>query len=121
MLGTAVVFVAAVIAFTLVIQSFYKTVPLFDRYQFVDEVLGGILGVVQGLLLIGAMIVILDAFFAIPGIPESNNEVGAFRTIYNAYTNSITADIFRGAILPVFLAILGPFVPDEVKALFPIR
>ena len=48
MLGFGIVFVAATIAFTLVIQGFYHHQPLFAKYTFVDEVLGGILGVIQG-------------------------------------------------------------------------
>jgi len=120
MLGFGTVFVASVIAFTLIIQAFYKTVPLFDKYTVVDEVLGGVLGVIQGMLLLGAMIVVLDMFFAIPGIPESNTEIGFLRNIYEAYTNSITADLFRFTFIPIFLAILGPFVPQAIKDFFPL-
>ena len=50
MLGFGIVFVAATIAFTLVIQGFYHKQPLFEKATFVDEILGGILGVVQALL-----------------------------------------------------------------------
>jgi uncharacterized membrane protein required for colicin V production len=121
MLGFGTVFVASVIAFTLLIQAFYKRVPLFDKYTVVDEILGGVLGIVQALLLLGSMIVVLDSFFAIPGIPESNVEVAVLRNLFNAYNNSITADLFRESMIPVFLAILGPFVPQALKNLFPLR
>jgi uncharacterized membrane protein required for colicin V production len=118
MVGFATVFVAAVIAFTLVIQAFYKRVPLFDKYTVVDEILGGILGVIQGALLIGAMIVILDSFFKIQGIPVRDTEIPFIRPVFEAYDGSVTAQLFRGTILPIFLALLGPFVPQEVKDFF---
>jgi membrane protein required for colicin V production len=119
MLGMATVFVAAVIVFSLLIQTFYKTVPLFDKYTIVDEILGGLLGIVQAMLLLVAMIVILDSFFAIPGLPVQQNEVGIFRSMYNAYNGSITGDLFRFTIIPVLFAILGPFIPNELRTFFP--
>ena len=71
MVGFGTIFVAATIAFTLIIQGFYHHQPLFDKYDFVDELIGGVLGVLQGLLLIGVIIVILDSYFRIPTIPEN--------------------------------------------------
>ena len=35
------------LAFALVVQGFYKPQPLFEKARFVDEILGGLLGVVQ--------------------------------------------------------------------------
>ena len=119
MIGFGTVFVAGVIAFSLVIQAFYKRVPLFDKYDFVDEILGGILGVIQGILLIAAMIIVLDTFFQVPGIAERDSELAFLRSMYEAYTGSITAEIFRFNIIPVFLALLGPFIPTEIKTYFP--
>jgi membrane protein required for colicin V production len=117
MLGFGTVFVAASIAFTLVIQAFYERVPLFQRYTFIDEVLGGLLGVVQGLLILGVMIVILDSFFTLP-IAKRDSELPLLRDIYNAYTNSGTADLFRDTLIPAFFAIFGFVVPDKIKAFF---
>ena len=119
MIGFGTVFVAGVIAFSLVIQAFYKRVPLFDKYDFVDEILGGTLGVIQGILLIAAMIIVLDTFFQVPGIAERDSELAFLRSMYEAYTGSITAEIFRFNIIPVFLALLGPFIPGEIKTFFP--
>jgi membrane protein required for colicin V production len=119
MIGFGTVFVAASIAFTLVIQAFYTKVPLFEKYTFVDEILGGLLGVLQGVLILGAVIVILDSFFRIPGIPQRNTELPLLRDIYNAYTNSGTAVLFRETLIPAFFAIFGFIVPDRIKILFP--
>ncbi|MDQ2964786.1 MAG: CvpA family protein, partial [Chloroflexota bacterium] len=56
MVGFGTLFVAASLAFSLVIQAFYRRVPLFDKYTVVDELLGGLLGILQGVILLGAMI-----------------------------------------------------------------
>ena len=118
MVGFGTVFVAASIAFTLVIQAFYTKVPLFEKYTIVDELLGGLLGVIQGALILGAMIVILDSFFAVPGLPKRDTELPLLRDIYNAYTNSGTAVLFRETLIPAFFAVFGFIIPDRIKVLF---
>ena len=118
MIGFGTVFVAASIAFTLVIQAFYTKVPLFEKYTFIDEFLGGLLGVLQGLLILGVMIVILDSFFQIPGIARRDTELPLLRDIYNAYTNSGTAVLFRETLIPAFFAVFGFIVPDRIEAFF---
>ena len=52
MLGFGIVFVAATIAFTLVIQGFYHKQSLFQKATFADEAIGGVLGVIQALFLL---------------------------------------------------------------------
>ena len=56
MIGFLTVFVAGVVAFTLVIQSYYHPQPLFERARFADEAIGGILGLVQAALLFGIVL-----------------------------------------------------------------
>lgn len=118
MIGYGVLFVAASVAFSLVIQGFYRPQPLFARATFVDELLGGALGIVQGLVLLGAMIVILDSFYRIPGIAPNPNELGFLRDLFRAYDTSATASLFRTTLVPAFFALLGGFVPDAVRDFF---
>lgn len=118
MVGFGVVFVAASLAFSLVIQAFYTKTPLFDKYTVVDELLGGLLGIVQGLFLLGAMIVILDSFFLIPGIGARGDELPFLRELFTAYNNSITADIFRTTLIPAFMTIVGPLIPADLRAAY---
>ena len=41
MIGFGTIFVAASLAFAIVVQGFYKPQPLFEKARFVDEILGG--------------------------------------------------------------------------------
>ena len=118
MVGFGTIFVALSITVTLLIQSFYKKAPLFEKYVVVDEVLGGLLGIVQGLLFIGIMIVILDSTFQIPGVPP-RNELPFLREIHAAYTDSVTAQVMRNTLIPGFFFVFGLFVPQGLKDLFP--
>jgi membrane protein required for colicin V production len=118
MIGFGTVFVAASIAFTIIIQAFYRKAPLFEKYTVVDELLGGLIGIVQGVLIIGAMIVILDSVFEIPGYVDSNNELPFLREIHDAYDNSGTAALMRGTLIPAFFFVFGVFIPDELRQFF---
>ena len=117
-IGFGTVFLAATVAFTLIIQGFYHRQPLFERQTIVDEVLGGFLGVLQGLMLIGFIVVIFDSFFSIPTIPESPNELPFLRGFYELFNPSGTAALFRHTLIPAFITLFGLFVPNNLKQLY---
>ena len=75
MIAFATVFLASAIAFALVAQGLYKTQPLFQKARFADELIGGLLGLVQACLIFGAVLIILDSFFLIPGIAADPQEL----------------------------------------------
>jgi uncharacterized membrane protein required for colicin V production len=116
MIAFGAVFLAASIGFSLVIQGFYKHQDLFVRAKFADEVLGGLLGIVQALVIVGAGIVILDSFFRNPALPRSDGELILVRDIYNAMTGSNTAAIFRETLIPAFNSIVGGLLPADIRA-----
>lgn len=119
MIAMGSVFVAATLGFTIALQVFYKVVPLFQKYPVVDELLGGTLGVIQGLVLIGCVIMVLDPFYRLEGAPKFNGEMGILRTIFDAYDQSGTANLFRTQIIPGVIAVIGLLIPQGVKDVFP--
>lgn len=119
MIGFGTVFIAGSIAFTVVIQGFYKTQPLFAKQRFADEILGGVLGLLQAAIFLGCLIIVLDSFFTVPGIPTSPNELPLIRDFWGAFNTSNTAGLFRDTIIPVFLTLTGPFVPFSIRQYFP--
>lgn len=119
MVGFLTVFVAAAIAFALVIQGFYKPQPLFAKARFADEIIGGILGLVQAALILGALLVILDTFFLIPGMPQDAQELPFLRQIWTALDPTKFAELFRQTLIPAFFVLTGFLVPDEIEAMYP--
>ncbi len=115
MIGFGTVFVASAIAFALVAQGLYKTQPLFQKARFADELLGGVLGLVQACLILGAVLIILDSFFRIPGIAADPQEVSFLRDVWDALNSSKAADIFREALIPAFFTLTGFLVPDWIE------
>ena len=117
MIGFLTVFLAAWIALTIVIQNFYTSQPLWEKYRFVDEVIGGILGVIEGGLLLVIAIVILDSFFKIPGIGESGNELHFLRDFWDFMDAAQVTAFFRENIVPVFFVVFGLFIPDDIESI----
>ena len=117
MIGFLTVFLAAWIALTIVIQNFYTPQPLWEKYRFVDEVIGGILGVIEGGLLLVIAIVILDSFFKIPGIGESGNELHFLRDFWDFMDAAQVTAFFRESIVPVFFVVFGLFIPDDIESI----
>jgi uncharacterized membrane protein required for colicin V production len=115
MIGFGLVFVTATVVFSLVIQGLYKHQPLFAKADAVDEVLGGILGVVQAMLLLGVAIIILDSFFRLPILP-SDGELILVRDLWHAIDSSGIVHVYRDVLIPGLYAILSPLIPYDIRA-----
>lgn len=120
MIGFLTVFVAAVIAFSLVIQGTYKKAPLFARYPVIDEVLGGILGVVQGFLLLLFVVLILDQFFLLSNFPIDGDELPFLRDFWRAINDSGTGQLLHTQLIPNFVSITAFLLPESVRVLYGI-
>ena len=116
MIGFLTVFVASAVAFALVIQGFYKPQPLFQKARFADEIIGGLLGILQAALIFGGLLIILDSFFRIPGIDQFPTELPILRTIWEAVDGTQIAAIFRDTLIPAFFAVFGFLVPETIRA-----
>ena len=119
MVGFLTVFVAAAIAFALVIQGFYKPQPLFAKARFADEIIGGLLGLLQAAIILGAFIVILDSFFRVPGLPVDPQELPLLRQIWTALDGTKTVELFRETLIPAFFVLTGFLVPDTIEEAYP--
>jgi uncharacterized membrane protein required for colicin V production len=119
MIGFGTVFAASGIALALVVQSYYRPQQLFQKARFADEILGGILGVIQAAIIFGAVLVILDSFFRIPGIPPDPQELPFLRTFWSAIDDTQFAVWFRSSLIPASFVLVGLFVPDRIKSFYP--
>jgi uncharacterized membrane protein required for colicin V production len=118
MLGFGLVFIASTIAFTVVIQGFYHKQALFQKSSFADELIGGLLGIVQALFLVGCIIVILDSFFRIPTIPRSDLEYAWIRDFFDWMNTSGFADLFRTRLIPGFITVFGLLIPSDLQRFY---
>jgi uncharacterized membrane protein required for colicin V production len=118
MLAFGVSFLVIYIAGSVTVQTFYKRTPLFAKATVLDELIGGILGALQALLMVGTLILILDSYYSLPGIPADPDEIGILRDIYNFYDTSQVAGLYRESLIPLFFALFGWIVPSDLAELY---
>ena len=118
MVGFGTIFVAASLAFAIVVQGFYHPQPLFEKARFLDEVLGGLLGVLQAGIILLAVVVILDTFF-LKNIAKDPDEITFLRDLWTALNDSEIVHVFRGTIIPAFFTLFGLFIPDTIEQYYP--
>lgn len=118
MLGFLALFVAAVIALFLLVQGTYQKTQLFASHPVIDEVLGGVLGVVQGLLLLLFLTIILDQYFKYVPTAASTAELPLLRPVWEAINLSGIGAAFHQTVIPSFLGLVGFLVPDYIEATY---
>jgi uncharacterized membrane protein required for colicin V production len=119
MIGFGTIFVAASLAFAIVVQGFYKPQPLFEKARFVDEILGGFLGLLQAAIILGSVVVILDSYFRLTGIPQDADEIDFLRSLWSALDTSAIVDTFRTTLIPAFFTLFGFLIPDSIEVMYP--
>jgi uncharacterized membrane protein required for colicin V production len=120
MVAFGAVFVAAAVTISIGIQVSYRPAPLFPRYPALDEILGGLLGVVEGILILIAILLILDPYYTQPAVKDHAGigEFALLRTLHGFLDTSLTASILRNNVIPAFLAVFGLLIPQDVKDTF---
>lgn len=121
MVAFGAVFVAAAVTISLGIQLTYRPAPLFDKYPVLDEILGGLLGVLEGFIILVAIFLILDPHYNLPEVRETVGfgEFTFLRSLHQLLDDTLTADIVRHTIVPAVFAVFGFLFPQDVRDAFP--
>jgi uncharacterized membrane protein required for colicin V production len=120
MVAFGAVFLAAAVTLSIGIQIAYRPAPLFQKYPVLDEIVGGLLGVVEGIIILVAIFLILDPYYNQPEVRETAGvgEFGLLRTLHDFLDPTLTAAIVRDNVIPAVLAVLGVFFPQDVRDAF---
>jgi uncharacterized membrane protein required for colicin V production len=120
MVAFGAVFVAAAVSLSIGIQITYRPAPLFHRYPVLDEIVGGLLGVVEGFLILVAILLITDPYFSQDAFRDHAGlgEFGLLRSLHEWMDPTLTADVLRHSVIPGLLAVLGVLFPLDVRAHF---
>jgi uncharacterized membrane protein required for colicin V production len=118
MLGFLTLFVAGVVAFFLVVQGTYSKTEIFARHPVVDELLGGVLGVAQGLLFLVFITIVLDQYFLYAPSGGQVSEVPFLRPFWTSLNASGFGSLLHETVIPNFVGITGFMLPDYLKGLY---
>jgi len=119
MVGYAGAFAVLVVVLNLVAHPIVSRIPQHGLSKATDKALGAILGLVEGVLIVSAAIVVLhtysDAFNGVPGFKES----GFLTDVKTQVDDSTIGSALEGTTVPVVLTILGPLLPTDIKSVLP--
>jgi uncharacterized membrane protein required for colicin V production len=120
MVAFGAVFVAAAVTLSIAIQITYRPAPLFNKYPVLDEILGGLLGVLEGLLILVAILMIMDPYYTQDAFREHGGigEFGLLRGLHGWLDPTLIAAILRDNVIPPILAVLGILFPQDVRDTF---
>jgi len=120
MVAFGAVFAATAITLSIGIQITYRPAPLFQKYPVLDEILGGILGVLEGFIILIAVVLILDPYYTQPKVRETVGigEFTALRTLFGFLDTSFVVDILRHSVIPAILSVVGFLFPQDVRDVF---
>ncbi len=120
MIGFGAVFLASAVTLSIGIQISYRPAPLFYRYPVLDEILGGVLGIVEGFVIFMAVLIIIDPYFFGAGLGPGGliGEFAPLRTLHGFIDDALVAQVFRENIIPALFAVLGGLFPEDVVKTF---
>ena len=112
-------FAAFVVSTGLAIQLTYKAAPVLTRYPVLDEILGGLLAVIEGIVFAMVLVLVTDPYFLHAGANgASAGEFGLLRTVHDALDGSLTATIMRDNVIPAIFTLFSWLFPQDVVDTF---
>ena len=120
MVAFGAVFVAAAVTLSIGIQITYRPAPLFPKYPVLDEILGGLLGVLEGFLILISILLILDPHYNLPSVKDTVGigEFRALRTLHEFLDTSVIVEVLRNSVIPIILGVAGFLFPQDVRDAF---
>ena len=116
MIAFGLVFATIAIGLAIVTELNYKTLMLWPKTPIVEEVLGGVLGVVQGAIILLALVIIVDPYFRASGGVTEPNELPLIRGVHDGYAGSRTEAVYQSTLVPGALTLFGVLIPDTIEA-----
>jgi uncharacterized membrane protein required for colicin V production len=116
MLAMLGVWVAASVTLLIGVQSFYKRVVLHRRFLILDEILGGVLGAFQVILVVVMLTVIFDSYYGTLAPNQTAHDSGWANSIWVLLRDSAVATALRDGFIPVFVTVLSLLLPADVVA-----
>ena len=115
MIGFLVVFIVAVVIFSIVIQGNYHRAEVFAKYPIVEELIGGLFGIFQGFLILMFLTIILDQFFLLTTYPTDPDELPYLRDLWQAINGSGTGQLLHTTVIPHFVSFCAILLPSTVR------
>lgn len=117
LLAFGIVFAAGSVAASITIQGFYKRQDLSMEHPIVDDIVGGLLGLLQGIVVLTMLVIIFNSY-TLPA-PHAG-DVAQVRDAQNLIIHeSNIAGADKDILVPPFVHVLSLLLPGDLVTLFP--
>ncbi len=119
LVAAIIVFPAVLAALHLLSGTMIERIHVQGLTQAVDGALGAVLGFVEAILILSALVVIVDAYFGSSSTAIAGVSTGYVKDIVKAFNASETVRLLRDTTVPFVVAILGPLLPKDLGEVVP--
>lgn len=117
LLAFIIVFVVVAVASSIVTQGLYKRTEISAQHPIIDDIFGGMLGLLQGAILLLFVVIMLNSYI-LP--PARAGDITYLRTAQDLVVNQSHLSIWlHDHIAPGFMHLLSFLLPSDLVALFP--
>jgi len=117
LLAFVIVFVVVTVAASIVTQGAYRRTELSADHPIIDDIFGGLLGLLQGVLVLLFVVIILNSYTLPAARP---GDLTYLRTAQDIMANqSHIAIFFRDHVAPAFMHSVSFLIPSDLVSLFP--
>lgn len=117
LLAFAITFAVMVVGTSIVIQGFYHRQEIYAAQPIVDDLVGGLLGLLQGVLFLMVAVIILGSFTLPAAQP---GDLDQLRQAQNLLIHQSTlAGAVRDVLVAPFLHALSFLLPSDLVSVFP--
>ena len=116
LLAFVILFVVVAVVSSITIQGIYKRTDLSAQHPIIDDIVGGLLGLLQGLLLLLFVVIMLNSY---PLPAAKPGDVTYLRDAQDLLVNhSHIASWFKDVLAPPFVYILSLLLPSDLVSVF---
>jgi uncharacterized membrane protein required for colicin V production len=117
LLAFLIIFFAITVASTLLIQSTYKRTEVSAAHPIVDDIAGGLLGVVQGFVLLLFLVIMLGSY---PLPPARSGDLTPLHDAQDlVIKQSHIGGWMKSSVAPPMMHLLSSLLPSDLVELFP--
>jgi uncharacterized membrane protein required for colicin V production len=117
LLAFLILFVVITVAASVATQGFYRRVDVSVEHPIVDDVLGGVAGFLEGVLVLVLMVIILSSF---PLPPAKDGDLGQVRTLQDMLVHqSHIVGWLNDYVAPIVVHLFSPLLPGDLNAVYP--
>jgi uncharacterized membrane protein required for colicin V production len=116
MLAMLGVWIAATVTLLIGVQSFYRRIVIHRRFVIVDEIIGGVLGAFQVVLVVAMLTIIFASYYGTLARGDEARGSEWANSVWLLLRDSAIVSALRDGFIPVVVSVFSLLLPADVVA-----